>query len=120
MFRFRNGNKKQLARHKAAEQVNVTMDLVDAFKPSEKQRKSALRFSNTSQSPSSRQDESTMERSKRKQALRKHGRSLRSEAPGFFSGHLAQFWEREGQNMVSEIVHVNALCLRVWNNDVEQ
>ena len=33
---------KELAKHRSAEQVDVTLALVDAFKPSEKQRKSAI------------------------------------------------------------------------------
>ena len=35
-------DKEQLARYRATEQVDVTMALVDAFKPSEKQRKRAI------------------------------------------------------------------------------
>ena len=35
-------DKKQLAKHKSAERVDVTLALVDAFKPNEKQRKSAI------------------------------------------------------------------------------
>ena len=35
-------NKQALAKHKLAEQVDITMLLVEAFKPNQKQKKSAI------------------------------------------------------------------------------
>lgn len=37
-------DKQELAKHPSAQQVDVTLALVDAFKPSEKQRKSAIQI----------------------------------------------------------------------------